>query len=52
MASVIIPGLGMVADAGLSGINCFLGHVSTIIIVKPFGNFKFLDGFYFLKISN
>ncbi|WP_338211264.1 hypothetical protein [Lactiplantibacillus paraxiangfangensis] len=34
MESVIIPGLGMVADSGLSGANCLLAHVSTIILEK------------------
>ncbi|CAJ1230398.1 hypothetical protein LXEBMM8_EKPBGFGD_02828 [Lactiplantibacillus xiangfangensis] len=34
VASVIVPGFGTVADAGLSGINCLLDHVSTIVIGK------------------
>ncbi|WP_338210830.1 hypothetical protein [Lactiplantibacillus paraxiangfangensis] len=34
MASVIIPGVGMIADAGLSGANCLLEHVLTMIIGK------------------
>ncbi|WP_338208562.1 hypothetical protein [Lactiplantibacillus paraxiangfangensis] len=45
MKSAIIPGLGMVADFGLSGANCLLAHVSAITIGKA--NQKFSDWIFF-----
>ena len=44
MASVIIPGFGIVTDAGLSGTNYLLSHVATIIKVR---SEIFLNGLLF-----
>lgn len=44
MASVIIPRFEIVTNAGLSGTNCLLSHVATIIKVR---SEIFLNGLLF-----